>query len=83
MGCGWKPPLPFCRMVGTVCNSVDAVRLETAPTGGESAVRNCTYLDNSPIYRAYRGGDAPLTLPSVYPPYPPASGGKGFDRSAA
>ena len=31
-----KTKLPFCRLVGTVSNSVDAVRLETAPTGGES-----------------------------------------------
>ena len=29
-------PLPFSRLVGTVFNSADAVRLETAPTGGES-----------------------------------------------
>ena len=31
-----KPPLPFSRLVGTVSNSADVVRLETAPTGGES-----------------------------------------------
>ena len=31
-----RPHLPFCRLVGTVSNSADAVRLETAPTGGES-----------------------------------------------
>ena len=31
-----NPPLPFSRLVGTVSNSADAVRLETAPTGGES-----------------------------------------------
>ena len=30
-----KPPLPFCRLVGTVSNSADAMRLETAPTGLE------------------------------------------------
>ena len=30
------PHLPFSRLVGTVSNSADAVRLETAPTGGES-----------------------------------------------
>ena len=28
-----KPHLPFSRLVGTVSNSADAVRLETAPTG--------------------------------------------------
>ena len=28
-----KPYLPFSRLVGTVSNSADAVRLETAPTG--------------------------------------------------
>ena len=28
--------LPFSRLVGTVSNSADAVRLETAPTEGES-----------------------------------------------
>ena len=28
-----KPNLPFFRLVGTVFNSADAVRLETAPTG--------------------------------------------------
>ena len=27
-----KPHLPFSRLVGTVSNSADAVRLETAPT---------------------------------------------------
>ena len=31
-----KPHLPFSRLVGTVSNSAYAVRLETAPTGGES-----------------------------------------------
>ena len=31
-----KPHVPFYRLVGTVSNSADAVRLETAPTGGES-----------------------------------------------
>ena len=31
-----KPHLPFPRLVGTVSNSADAVRLETAPTGIES-----------------------------------------------
>ena len=31
-----KPDLPFSRLVGTVSNSAYAVRLETAPTGGES-----------------------------------------------
>ena len=31
-----KPHLPFCRLVGTVSNCADAVRLETAPTGVES-----------------------------------------------
>ena len=31
-----KPHLPFSRLVGTVSNCADAVRLETAPTGGES-----------------------------------------------
>ena len=31
-----KPHLPFCRLVGTVSNCAYAVRLETAPTGGES-----------------------------------------------
>ena len=31
-----KPPLPFSRLVGTVFNSAYAVRLETAPTRGES-----------------------------------------------
>ena len=32
-----RPHLPFSRLVGTVSNSADAVRLETAPTGeGES-----------------------------------------------
>ena len=30
------PPLPFSRLVGTVSNSADPVRLQTAPTGGES-----------------------------------------------
>ena len=28
-----KPPLPFSRLVGTVSNCADSVRLETAPTG--------------------------------------------------
>ena len=28
-----KPPLPFSRLVGTVSNCADVVRLETAPTG--------------------------------------------------
>ena len=28
-----KPLLPFSRLVGTVSNCADAVRLETAPTG--------------------------------------------------
>ena len=28
-----RPPLPFCCLVGTVSNSADMVRLETAPTG--------------------------------------------------
>ena len=31
-----KPDLPFSRLVGTVSNSAYAVRLETAPTVGES-----------------------------------------------
>ncbi len=31
-----KTKLPFCRLVGTVFNSADAVRLETTPTGGKS-----------------------------------------------
>ena len=31
-----KPHLPFSRLVGGVFNCADAVRLETAPTGGES-----------------------------------------------
>ena len=31
-----KPHLPFYRLVGTVSNCAYAVRLETAPTGGES-----------------------------------------------
>ena len=30
------PQLPFCRLVGNVSNCAYAVRLETAPTGGES-----------------------------------------------
>ena len=30
-----RPHLPFSRLVGTVSNCADAVRLETAPTGGE------------------------------------------------
>ena len=34
------PPLPFYRLVGTVSNSADAVRLETAPTGG----RKCLFI---------------------------------------
>ncbi len=29
-----KPHLPFSRLVGTVSNCADAVRLETAPTEG-------------------------------------------------
>ncbi len=33
---GWKPNLPFYRLVGTVSNSADAVRLETAPTRDKS-----------------------------------------------
>ena len=32
-----KPYLPFCRLVGTVFNSADAVRLETAPTGSDKS----------------------------------------------
>ena len=35
-----KPHLPFSRLVGTVSNSADAVRLETAPTGG----RKCLFI---------------------------------------
>ena len=30
--CGCKPHLPFSRLVGTVSNCADTVRLETAPT---------------------------------------------------
>ena len=33
-----KPHLPFSRLVGTVSNCADAVRLETAPTGGGESV---------------------------------------------
>ena len=33
-----KPHVPFSRLVGTVSNSADAVRLETAPTGGGESV---------------------------------------------
>ena len=44
-----KPHLPFCRLVGTVSNSADAVRLETAPTGE----RECLFIfrihHNSPV----------------------------------
>ena len=32
-----RPHLPFCRLVGTVSNSADAVRLETAPTGPDKS----------------------------------------------
>ena len=32
-----KPYLPFCRLVGTVSNSADAVRLKTAPTGSDKS----------------------------------------------
>ena len=32
-----KPYVPFCRLVGTVSNSADAVRLETAPTGSDKS----------------------------------------------
>ena len=35
-----KPHLPFSRLVGTVSNCADAVRLETAPTG----VRKCLFI---------------------------------------
>ena len=32
----WPVLFPTSRLVGTISNSADAVRLETAPTGGES-----------------------------------------------
>ncbi len=35
-----EPPLPFSRLVGTVSNCANAVRLETAPTGG----RKCLFI---------------------------------------
>ena len=41
--------LPFSRLVGTVSNSADVVRLKTAPTGGESVY---LFLEFTIILRA-------------------------------
>ena len=51
-----RPHLPFSRLVGTVSNCAYAVRLETAPTGGESVY---LFLEFTIILRA--GQDAPPT----------------------
>ena len=49
-----KPPLPFCRLVGTVSNCADAVRLETAPTGDESVYLFLEFTINKAHYRSQR-----------------------------
>ena len=50
-----QPPLPFSRLVGTVSNCAHAVRVETAPTGGESVYLFLEFTIVPP-------------LPSAYPP---------------
>ena len=55
-----RPHLPFSRLVGTVSNSADAVRLETAPTGGESVY---LFLEFTIILRAGQVREDPSVPP--------------------
>ena len=49
-----KPSLTFSRLVGTVSNSADAVRLQTAPTGPDH--------EFTPIYRGDRNRGAKMSI---------------------
>ena len=55
-----RPLLPFSRLVGTVSNSADVVRLETAPTGGESVY---LFLEFTIILRAGQVREDPSVPP--------------------